>query len=77
LTEDSRQGYVSPFSLAIIRCGLGEKEQSIQWLERACEERAGGVLSVKVRPMWATLRSETAFTRLLDRMGLEPATKSE
>jgi class 3 adenylate cyclase/TolB-like protein/pimeloyl-ACP methyl ester carboxylesterase/Tfp pilus assembly protein PilF len=72
LEKDSETGYVSPVALAIVHCGLGEKEQSIRWLERACEERAGGVLSVKVRPMWATLRSEAGFSRLLDKMGLQP-----
>jgi class 3 adenylate cyclase/TolB-like protein/Tfp pilus assembly protein PilF len=72
LEEDSRQRYVSPVAFAIVHCGLGEKEESIRWLEKACEERAGGVLSVKVRPMWATLRSEAAFGRLLGKMGLEP-----
>jgi len=70
LEEDSRQRYVTPVAFAIVHCGLGEKDESIKWLERACEERAGGVLSVKVRPMWAALRSEPAFTRLLGRMGL-------
>jgi len=74
LQTDSTQKYVTPIAFAIVHCGLGEKDESIRWLEKACEERAGGVLSVKVRPMWATLRSEPGFTRLLGRMGLsEPA----
>jgi len=73
LEEDSKSRYVSPVSFAIIHCGQGEKEESIRWLERACDERAGGVLSVKVRPMWETLRSETGFNRLLSKMGLESA----
>jgi class 3 adenylate cyclase/TolB-like protein/Tfp pilus assembly protein PilF len=72
LEEESKQKYVSPVAFAIIHCGLGEKEESIKWLEKACEERAGGVLTVKVRPMWATLRSEAAFSRLLGKMGLGP-----
>jgi len=75
LEHDSTQTYVSPVAFAIVLCGLGEKEESIKWLEKACEERAGGVMSVKVRPMWATLRSETGFDRLLDKMGLQPATR--
>ncbi|HLQ06852.1 MAG TPA: alpha/beta fold hydrolase, partial [Nitrososphaerales archaeon] len=70
LEKDSTQKYVSPIAFAIVHCGLGEKEESIKWLERGCEERAGGVLSIKARPMWAALRSEPAFTRLLGRMGL-------
>lgn len=71
LEEESNQKYVSPMAFAIIYCGLGEKDKSVRFLERACEERAGGVISVKVRPMWASLRSEPAFGQLLSRMGLD------
>lgn len=70
LEEDSRKKYVTPIAFAIVHCGLGENEDSITWLEKACEERAGGVLSIKVRPMWASLRGEPGFGRLLGRMGL-------
>jgi TolB-like protein/Tfp pilus assembly protein PilF len=70
LEEDSKQKYVSPIAFAIVYCGLGEKSESITYLQKACEERAGGVISVKVRPMWASLRSEPAFSQLLARMGL-------
>jgi TolB-like protein/Tfp pilus assembly protein PilF len=70
LEEISKEKYVTPIAFAIVHCGLGEKDESIEWLEKACEERAGGVLSVKVRPMWATLRGEPDFDRLLNRMGL-------
>lgn len=70
LEVDSTQKYVTPIAFAIVHCGLGEKDESIKWLEKGCEERAGGVLSIKARPMWAALRSEPAFTRLLGRMGL-------
>jgi TolB-like protein/Tfp pilus assembly protein PilF len=70
LEETSKQKYVTPIAFAIVHCGLGEKDESIRWLEKACEERAGGVISVKVRPMWASLRGEPGFDRLLGRMGL-------
>jgi TolB-like protein/pimeloyl-ACP methyl ester carboxylesterase/Tfp pilus assembly protein PilF len=71
LEEDSKQKYVSPVAFAIVQCGLGDSRNAIKWLERACEERAGGVLSIKARPLWATLRSEPAFNRLLSKMGLQ------
>ncbi len=70
LEEDSKTKYVSPYAIAVVYCGLGEKEQAINLLERAFEERAGGVLSIKVRPLWASLRSEPRFMRLLGKMGL-------
>ena len=70
LEGDSKKGYVSPMAIALVHCGLGEKGQAIRWLEKACEERAGGITAIKVRPMWASLRSEPGFTRLLEKMGL-------
>src|SRR5205807_3546036 len=70
LEEDSKKRYVSPIAIALVHCGLGEKDQAIKWLEKACEEHAGGVTTIKVRPMWASLRSEPRFIRLLDKMGL-------
>jgi tetratricopeptide (TPR) repeat protein len=70
LEEDSKKRYVSPIAIAIVHCGLGEKDQAIKWLEKSCEERAGGVTTIKVRPMWASLRSEPRFIKLLDKMGL-------
>ena len=70
LEEDSKKSYVSPIAIALVHCGLGEKDQAIKWLEKACEEHAGGVTTIKVRPMWASLRSEPRFIRLLDKMGL-------
>ena len=70
LEEDSKKSYVSPIAIALVHCGLGEKDQAIKWLEKACEEHAGGVTTIKVRPMWASLRSEPRFIKLLDKMGL-------
>ena len=74
LEEDSKQKYVSPVAFAIVNCGLGDNKEAIRWLEKACEEHAGGLLSVKVRPMWAGLRSESAFAQLVGRLGLNSAT---
>jgi len=70
LESESKSKYVTPVAFAIVQCGLGNNEEAIKWLEKACEERAGGVISVKVRPMWAGLRKAPGFERLLGRMGL-------
>ena len=70
LEEDSKKRYVSPIAIALVHCGLGEKDQAVKWLEKGCEERAGGVLTIKVRPLWASLRSEPRFIKLVGKMGL-------
>ena len=70
LEEDANKRYVSPTAIALVHCGLGEKAEAIRWLERACDERAGGITAIKARPMWASLRAEPGFKKLLDKMGL-------
>ncbi len=75
LQEESKRKYVPPIAFALVHCGLHEKAEAIRWLGKAYEERAGSaVLSVNVRPMWASLRSESAFTHLLEKMGLTSRT---
>jgi TolB-like protein len=75
LREESKRKYVPPVAFALVHCGLHENAQAIEWLGKAYEERAGSaVLSVNVRPMWASLRSESAFAHLLEKMGLTSRT---
>jgi eukaryotic-like serine/threonine-protein kinase len=40
LKELSARSYVSPYSLAIVYAGLGEKDQVFAWLDRAYQERS-------------------------------------
>ncbi len=70
LKVGSKQTYVSPVAIALVYCGLGEKNQAIQWLERAYEERSGGLLSMKVSPVWLGIRSEPEFIQLMNKIGL-------
>src|SRR2546427_299411 len=70
MEEDSKHKYVSPVALAIVNCGLGENQSAIRWLERAREQRAGGLLSLKIRPLWASLRAEPGFTEVVKSLGL-------
>ncbi|MBA2457792.1 MAG: tetratricopeptide repeat protein, partial [Gemmatimonadales bacterium] len=67
----SRQRYVSPYHLAYVYTGLGEHERAMDWLERAYEERAGGVYGVKASFLFTALRGHPRFTALLRKMNLE------
>jgi TolB-like protein/Flp pilus assembly protein TadD len=71
LERDSQKKYVSPVAFALVCCGLGDKEEAVEWLERAYKGHAGGLLSLKVRPIWSSLRPIPRFRRLLKKMGLE------
>ncbi|MGH9938900.1 MAG: tetratricopeptide repeat protein, partial [Blastocatellia bacterium] len=62
---------VSPFYLAMIHAGLGNKEQALRWLESACEERYNWVVWLRAEPMFESLRGEEMFIDLARRIGLE------
>jgi DNA-binding winged helix-turn-helix (wHTH) protein/TolB-like protein/Tfp pilus assembly protein PilF len=72
LHELETRRYVSPYTVAAIYAGLGEKDQSFKWLERAYEERDVWLMNLKVDPVFAKLRSDKRFQDLLTRAGLRP-----
>jgi hypothetical protein len=66
----SNRRYVSPYSIALIYAGLGEKDQAFAWLEKAYEDRSSLMVYLKVEPMLDSLRSDTRFAELVRRIGL-------
>jgi eukaryotic-like serine/threonine-protein kinase len=70
LEELARQRYVSPYHVAYVYTGLGERDTAMDWLERAYEERAGAVYGIKGSFLFAPLRSHARFTALLSKMNL-------
>jgi serine/threonine protein kinase/Tfp pilus assembly protein PilF len=73
LEEWSRQRYVSPYHFAYVYTGLGEHERALDWLERAYEERAGGIWGVKGSFLFRSLRPNPRFQALLRMMNLGDA----
>jgi eukaryotic-like serine/threonine-protein kinase len=71
LEELARHRYVPPYHLAYIYTGLGEKEKAVDCLERAFEERAGGIYGVKGSFLFASLRTHPRFQALMARLRLE------
>jgi TolB-like protein/DNA-binding winged helix-turn-helix (wHTH) protein/Tfp pilus assembly protein PilF len=66
----SRQKYVSPYDMAVLYTGLGEKDRAIEQLNKAFEERAGWIINLKVEPLFDPLRSDSRLADLVRRMGL-------
>jgi len=62
---------VSPFYLAMIYSGLGDKEQALKWLESAFEERYNWLVWLRSERMFEPLRGEGMFIDLARRIGLE------
>lgn len=65
-----KQRYVSPYTVATIYTGLGQKDQAFKWLDKAFEERDIWLMNLKVDPLFKPLRSDHRFSDLLIRIGL-------
>jgi DNA-binding winged helix-turn-helix (wHTH) protein/tetratricopeptide (TPR) repeat protein len=70
LREISKQRYVSSLDMAQLYAGLGDKDQAFSWADRACVERPGPLIYLKVEPRLNPLRSDSRFRSLLHRLGL-------
>lgn len=65
LDELSKTNYVSPYGVATVYAGLGEKGKAFEWLRRASAEHAGWVVYLKIDPKLHSLRSDRRFKDLL------------
>ncbi len=66
----SRETYVSPFNMATIYVGLGEKDEAFAWLDKAFEERSRSLVWLNLMKEYDGLRSDPRFESLLRRIGL-------
>jgi TolB-like protein/DNA-binding winged helix-turn-helix (wHTH) protein/Tfp pilus assembly protein PilF len=70
LEQLSKRRYVSPFYLALVHVGLGQKNEAFAWLEKCYEERSSQLVWLNVNPAFDRLRSDARFTELVRRVGL-------
>lgn len=72
LEQLSSSTYIPPYWMATVYAGLGDKVQTFKWLEKAYEERSGGLIWLDVDPRLDTVRSDRRFVALME--GVRPAT---
>ena len=65
-----QQRYVSPYEIAVIHVGLGEKDQAFEWLERAYQEHSSWLSYLNVESRLDPLHSDPRFANLVRRVGL-------
>jgi TolB-like protein/Tfp pilus assembly protein PilF len=70
LSEPSSDRYVSPYSVALVHAGLGDRDQALAWLEKAYDERSDYMVYLNREPMLDGLRSDPRFAALVRRVGL-------
>jgi TolB-like protein/DNA-binding winged helix-turn-helix (wHTH) protein/tetratricopeptide (TPR) repeat protein len=72
LADQAKSGG-SAYNLADLYARLGDRRQSVDWLEKAVEDRNYHMAYLKVDPAFDPLRSEDRFQQVLRQVGLEPA----
>jgi serine/threonine-protein kinase len=72
LREMSKRRYISPYLIAVVYVGLGDKERAFGWLDKACQDRSSPLMWLKVEPLFEPLRDDPRFQDLLRRIGLMP-----
>ena len=70
LLQMSARQYVSPYSIALVYVGLGDKDGAFQWLDKAYDERSVRLINIAVHPRFANLRCDPRFAALVQRIGL-------
>ncbi len=71
LRKRSAERYVPPYNIALVHNGLDERDDTLDWLEKAYEQRDVRMTFLKVDPKWDKLRSDSRFISLIKRMRLE------
>jgi len=69
--EISKKGYFSPMFISRVYAGMGDVDKSIDWLEKAYEDRDPLLLHIKVVPSHDYMHANPRFIALLKKMGLE------
>ena len=64
-----RHEYVPSYIVGLIHLGLGHTDEAIDWLNRACEERAHWVIFLNSDPVFDGVRKHPRFEELLEKVG--------
>jgi len=64
----SKREYVSPYEIAMIYAGLGDRDRAFEWLQKAYEDRATLLVYFRMDPRIWGLRSDPRHQALLRRM---------
>jgi serine/threonine-protein kinase len=70
LQQESARRFVSPFEIALIYVGLGERERAFEWLDTAYRERSDSLIYLKVDPRLDPIRSDRRFGELVTKVGV-------
>ena len=70
MTEYRKEHYVAALDFAYVHSGRKDKERTMEWLERAYEERSAWLIWIGADPRLDWLSSDPRFSNLLRRLNL-------
>jgi serine/threonine protein kinase/tetratricopeptide (TPR) repeat protein len=73
LTEARSRRVVSAWGIAAVHACLGDVDEAFRWLDTAIEERASGLILLRVHPRLDPIRTDPRYLALVRRLGLESA----
>jgi hypothetical protein len=73
LERKSKSGYVSPVDLALLYAQLGDREKTLELLERGFREHSPLLLWIQTDPAYDFLHADPRYRSLIQRIGLPPA----
>jgi tetratricopeptide (TPR) repeat protein len=79
LIEAAETIFVPCYYVAAIYSGTEKREETLEWLEKACKNRESWMVFLNIDPIWDRYRSEPRFQALVREVGLPlpPATAVE
>jgi hypothetical protein len=66
---ESGHRYVSTYNVARAYAAIDDKQRALEWLERAYQEHNPDLIELTREPSFASLRSDTKFRELTERIG--------
>jgi len=66
----SEKKHVTPYGVALVYAGLGDKDSTFSWLQRAYTGRSHWLVWLKLDPRWSNVRPDPRFEKLARRLNL-------
>jgi hypothetical protein len=71
LTEARSKRVVSAWGIAALHASLGDVDEAFRWLDTAVEERATGLMFLRVHPRLDRIRQDPRYPALVRKVGLD------
>jgi TolB-like protein/Tfp pilus assembly protein PilF len=68
----AKYAHESAFQVAEVYAWRGEKDKAFEWLDRAYEQRDGGLTLIKTDLLLESLRTDARFAAMVKKLGLPP-----